>query len=282
MRKTTNAKRIIGSILEINRYFSSSLIKALLKKFSNHGSFSLGMRKKRSFLLVMKLFLFFALLLAFSSLSTFSKNSGYSWKDETGKYIDLMKGDKKIVRYVYERMDPKDRERTYKPFHHVYQADGDGFVTKGPGGKFTHHRGIYYGFSKCSALNAGGKKVRVDTWHCKGGYQTHEKIIKSHADENAAAHTVEIAWRVDDGSIFATEQRTLSFSHREDGSLQIDFSSVLSTQQKSVTLDGDPQHAGFNSELNEVAAKNAKQLIRASDRWKGRRARPKTGPETRI
>ena len=136
----------------------------------------------------------------------------------------------------------------------------DGFLTKGPGGKFTHHRGIYYGFSKCSALNAEGKKVRIDTWHCKGGYQTHEKVIKSHADGNGAGHTVEIAWRVDDGSIFATEQRTLSFSHRNDGSLQVDFSSVLSTKQESVTLDGDPQHAGFQFRAsNEVAAKNAKQ-----------------------
>ena len=140
---------------------------------------------------------------------------------------------------------------------HAYKRTEMVSVTKGPGGKFTHHRGIYY-VLKCSALNAG-KEGRVDTWHCKGAI----RLTKNHqvpCRRNAAAHTVEIAWRVDDGSIFATEQRTLSFSHREDGSLQIDFSSVLSTQQKSVTLDGDPQHAGFQLRAsNEVAAKNAKQ-----------------------
>ena len=65
----------------------------------------------------MKLLLLGTLLLAFPSLSIFSKHHGYSWKDEPGKHLDLMKGDKKIVRYVYERMDPEDRERTYKPFH---------------------------------------------------------------------------------------------------------------------------------------------------------------------
>ena len=116
----------------------------------------------------------------------------------------------------------------------------------------------------------------ADTWHCKGGHQTHEKVIKSHADGNGAGHTVEIAWRVDDGSIFATEQRTLSFSHRKDGSLQVDFSSVLSTKQESLTLDGDPQHAGFQFRAsNEVAAKNAKQTyyVRPKD---GKDAQGKT------
>ena len=57
----------------------------------------------------MKLLLLGTLLLAFPSLSIFSKHHGYSWKDEPNKHLDLMKGDKKIVRYVYERMDPEDR-----------------------------------------------------------------------------------------------------------------------------------------------------------------------------
>jgi peptidoglycan-associated lipoprotein len=47
-------------------------------------------------------------------------------------------------------MEPKDRERTYKPFYHLYDKNGEDFVTKGPGGKFTHHRGIYFGFDQYS------------------------------------------------------------------------------------------------------------------------------------
>ena len=39
--------------------------------------------------------------------------------------------------YVYERIKPEDRERTYKPFYHLYDIKGEKFVTKGPGGKFT-------------------------------------------------------------------------------------------------------------------------------------------------
>ena len=151
-------------------------------------------------------------------------------------------------------MIPEDRQRTYKPFHHVYQSDGEGFLTKGPGGKFTHHRGIYYGFSKCSFTDKEGKKHRVDTWHCKGAYQTHEKFIRSHADSKSAGHTVEIAWRLDDGSVFALETRTLRFSLRPDDSLQIDFGSVLSTDHQPLILDGDPQHAGFQFRASDEAA----------------------------
>jgi hypothetical protein len=164
-------------------------------------------------------------------------------------------------------MDPKDRERTYKPFHHVYQSDGKGFLTKGPGGRYTHHRGIYFGFSKCTAQDKDGKKVGIDTWHCKRAYQTHEKIISQEGGDKAV-QKVEIAWRIDDGTVFATEQRQLTFSHREDGSLQVDFESNLSTTQDKVGLDGDPQHAGFQFRAsNEVAASTAKQTyyVRPND-----------------
>ena len=52
---------------------------------------------------------------------------------QAGEYTDLRFGNKNVVRYVFERMKPDDRERTYKPFHHVFQSDGKGFLTKGPG-----------------------------------------------------------------------------------------------------------------------------------------------------
>ena len=196
--------------------------------------------------------------LLFVSTTAFAEK-GFQWKDEAGKHVDLLKDGKNVARYVYERMDPKDRERTYKPFHHVYQADGKDFLTKGPGGKYTHHRGIYFGFSKCTAQDKDGKKVGVDTWHCKRAYQTHEKFLVQEGG-GKAVQKVEIAWRVDDGTVFATEQRQLTFSHREDGSLQVDFESTLSTTQDKVGLDGDPQHAGFQFRAsNEVAEKTKGQ-----------------------
>ena len=42
----------------------------------------------------------------------------FSWIETKGTHIDLRYGDQNIARYVYERMNTKDRERTYKPFYH--------------------------------------------------------------------------------------------------------------------------------------------------------------------
>ncbi len=155
---------------------------------------------------------------------------------------------------MYEKMDPNDRERTYKPFHHIYQSDGKDFLTKGPGEKFTHHRGIYFGFSKCSVLNSDGTRINLDTWHCKRGYQLYEKTIHQNVGNKKATHTIEISWRVEDGTIFATVQRTLSFFILLDNSIKVDFNSKPSTTQEEVRLDGDPQHAGLLFRVaNEVA-----------------------------
>lgn len=209
----------------------------------------------------MKNFRIFALAILVCSMMLTSWGK-LKWIDSEGKFIDLVMGDRKVARYVYERMIPEDRERTYKPFHHLFDFQGKDFVTKGPGGRFTHHRGIYYGFSKCSALDANGKSVSVDTWHCKRGYQTHEKIIHQSTSQNQASIESKIAWRVDDGTIFINEKRKLTFGISDEESLQIDFLSTLSTTQPRVTLDGDPQHAGFQFRAsNEVAEKNAKQTF---------------------
>ena len=84
-------------------------------------------------------------------------------------------------------------------------------------------------------------------WHCKRGYQTHERILQQKVDREKASIKSEIAWRVDDGTIFISEER-VTFQFSEDVRLQIDFVSVLSTTQPLIKLDGDPQHADFNSE----------------------------------
>jgi hypothetical protein len=206
---------------------------------------------------------------------------GFAWQDTPGKHADLSFDEKKVARYVYEKIDistPERREETYKPFHHVYDAAGRDFITKGPGGKFPHHRGIYYGFSKTGYTDASGKERTVDTWHCRpgksgepGAHQTHEEILEQSADAKRAAQKVRIAWRGEDGSVFANEERTLVFSFADDGALVVDFSSKLIPVAGKVTVDGDPQHAGFHFRASgEVADVTAKETYYI---------RPKTGKD---
>ncbi len=211
------------------------------------------------------------LLLPFLALAlspSLTAADGFAWKDTPGKFIDLTFDDKPVARYVHERIDfssAERRELTYKPFHHVYDASGEHFLTKGPGGKFPHHRGIYFGFSKCRFIK-DGKEVSVDTWHCKpgkgdqpGAHQTHEEVIKQEADARSATQRVRIHWHDNDGAVFVVEERQLIFFHAEDGALIVDFTSTLTPTVGKVTLDGDPQHAGFQFRAsNEVAENTAK------------------------
>lgn len=196
--------------------------------------------------------------------ATASFASDYSWHDTEGKYMDLRIDGVPVIRYQYEAIDessPERRHDTYKPFHHVFDADGKDFITKGPGGKFSHHRGIYFGFSKCSYTDSEGKVHKnIDTWHCKKAHQVHKKLIKKSADEKSASMTSEIAWIDNEGAEFATEIRTLTFSKKENGDLVVDFDSVVTPLHPAMRVDGDPQHAGFQFRANnEVAESTAKQ-----------------------
>ena len=149
--------------------------------------------------------------LALTLTLTSMAHAGFEWKDTAGKHTDLTLDGKNIARYVYEAIDTSSKERrteTYKPFHHVFGTDGETLITKGPGGQFTHHRGIYYGFSKCSYTGKDGKNHRVDTWHCKGDtHQAHLEVLEQSAGAGSATQKVAIAWNGNGGETFATETR---------------------------------------------------------------------------
>ncbi|NNE90320.1 MAG: hypothetical protein HKN23_01610 [Verrucomicrobiales bacterium] len=208
----------------------------------------------------MKRTIFPVLLAAISATQVATAADGFEWKDTEGKHVDLLFNGRPVARYQYERINDERREETYKPFHHVYDWEGEDFITKGPGGQYTHHRGIYYGFSKCSYKTEDGKEFKgQDTWHCSKAHQTHEKFIQQTADEQRAEQTVEIDWHGNDGTVFTKEKRTLIFSFQGDD-LVVDFHSVLVPTQPEVRVDGDPQHAGFQFRAsNEVSASTKKE-----------------------
>jgi len=91
----------------------------------------------------------FVLLTLVPLLATLPASAEFTWTDTGGKHLELTFQNRPVARYLYEAIDessPERRDETYKPFCHIYRPDKRGeFLTKGPGGKFTHHRGIYYG-----------------------------------------------------------------------------------------------------------------------------------------
>ncbi len=215
----------------------------------------------------MKAIILYGLILSLSTLAQAA--SPFEWVDTAGKFVDLKYKSRNIARYVYEGIDessPERREATYKPFCHIYRpGSNDQFITKGPGGKFTHHRGIFYGFSKISYTDRDGKKhEKVDNWHCRQAYQIHRNFIEKEAGEDSAQFTALIDWVGNDGEVFANEERTMRFS-LSDSDVVVDFESKLTPTVPEVHLDGDPQHAGFQFRANNEVAEessNATYYIR--------------------
>lgn len=195
----------------------------------------------------------------------------FVWTDTEGKYLELSYKDKPLARYVYEAIDessPERREETYKPYCHLYFYQWNHYghlLTKGAGGQFSHHRGVFYGFNQISYVDAAGQKhEKVDTWHCRRAYQVHRRFTAREADARSAHFTSEIEWIGHDGAPFATESRTMRFT-LDGGDVLVDFESTLRPNVAELHLDGDPQHAGFHFRAhNEVHEKtqNATYFLR--------------------
>lgn len=189
-----------------------------------------------------------------------AEGAGYRWQ-EASPGETILAFDKPVLKYVHPTLDetsPQTREQTYKPFHHVYSPDGSRIVTKGPGGKYTHHRGLYFGFNRVSYGPDFAEKC--DVWHCKApAYQAHEKVLSADEGFVLGRHALAIGWHGAKGEKFADERRELTVYNVAGGQF-IDFTSVVSTVDGPVKLDGDPQHAGFHFRAdNEVAEKTSKQ-----------------------
>ena len=178
------------------------------------------------------------------------------------EFIELKQGGRSILRYMCAPLDESNaesRSATFKPYHHVYDPTGKRFLTKGAGGLFPHHRGLFYGFNK---ITYGDGKQQADTWHCnKNEFQSHEGVIATETGPVLGSHTVKIAWHGQDKAVFAEEQRQMTVFNLPGGTM-IEFASLLESKVGKIHLAGDPQHAGFQFRATQdVPDKTAKQTF---------------------
>lgn len=192
---------------------------------------------------------------------------GFVWQVAPKESAELRFGGRPVLRYMCKPLDPTNRVETYKVFHHLYNPAGTAIVTKGPGGRYTHHRGIFFGFSRCSYEGA----KRVDTWHCGGDtYLSHEGYLAQEAGPVMGRHRVAVDWHGVAKKVFLKETRELTV-YRLPGGTLVEFASRLATTGGKVKLDGDPQHAGFQFRAaNEVAAKTSRQTYYLRTDGKGK------------
>jgi hypothetical protein len=185
-------------------------------------------------------------------------STGFQFHDEAGKYNELKFGDRPVMRYMYEAIDRSSPERigeTYKVFHHVYDPAGSRYVTKGPGGLFPHHRGLFFGFNR---ISYGDQKA--DIWHCRNGeQQAHTEFLAEEAGPVLGRQQLAIDWHGQDNNIFAKEKRELT-AYNTPGGVMIEFATALTSQVGKVRLDGDPQHAGFQFRGSQDIPDKTKEL----------------------
>ncbi|MGB0582599.1 MAG: DUF6807 family protein [Limisphaerales bacterium] len=150
--------------------------------------------------------LIFSLALIVATSSVFG--GGFSVKERKGKTVTVAYEGKPVVHLMTsdDRSTKEAAHANYKVFLHVddmLDSEGAGTITKGAGDKFTHHRGIYIGWSKTRI----GKKS-YDTWHMKGEVrQVFQRLVDWKTTADSATFTAAIDW-VDGEEILLSEQRT--------------------------------------------------------------------------
>lgn len=165
----------------------------------------------------------------------------------------LLLGGKPLVRYEmpgYDASDEARRAASFKPFHHVFDPVTGIRLTKGDGGQYPHHRGIFFGYNRIA--HGPGKGTRSDCWHCPGKErQEHRETIVESAGPVAGVQRTAIDWVGSDGEQILGETRELDVVPVPGGTV-IDFASRLEAPTP-VSLDGDPQHSGVHFRAsNEV------------------------------
>ena len=98
---------------------------------------------------------------------------GFSLRDKPGEYLDILLDGRVVGRYMYayDKSTRKRQAETYKPYLHVFDAQGKAPITKGPGGQDTHHRGIYIGWQQ-----VGFQGEKYNLWEMGGGAIVHQKF----------------------------------------------------------------------------------------------------------
>jgi len=201
---------------------------------------------------------FFAVGITFTACTQLVSAADFAINETTGKHIDVTYDGKSVLRLMTanDTSDETSAHETYKVYAHVMDptdAENSRTLTKGAGHQYTHHRGIYIGFSRAEVEGVGG----VDTWHMKNGVRQHfNKIIEQEVTDETATLTVAIDWVKNDEPLMS-EQRTF-IVHKPDssGALLIDTSSEITATVGKTVLKGDPEHAGLQFRAHEEVAKN--------------------------
>ena len=169
---------------------------------------------------------------------------GFAWTHQPGEFAEMKFGDRPVMRYMCKPLDESSeasRAGTDKVYHHLYDPSGTRYVTNGPEGIYPHHRGLFFGYSRCSYEGCPD----ANTWWCQGdNHESHEGFAAEEAGPVLARHRVDVDWHGKGKKVFAREIREMTVYNVPGGTL-VEFATRLASTVGPVKLDGDEQHAGF-------------------------------------
>lgn len=168
-----------------------------------------------------------------------------------GDRAELWLGGSLWLNTLTPTFDPDRAEDTYKVYTHVYNFAGTEPITKGVGGKFTHHRGLFIGWKDTLV---GG--TDYDTWHMPNCYQRHAKWAGFPTKGTGIWQIEHIDWCALDGKPFITEVRSIGAWPHKSGARVIDFVSELTSRAGTIQLKGDLQHAGMQIRMAQEVAEH--------------------------
>ena len=200
--------------------------------------------------------------------------AAFELKDTAGVHLDVTLDGRIVARwmYAYDNSSAERLHETYKPYLHIFGADAAKPITKGAGGKYSHHRGIFCGWK----VSVAGKTY--DFWHILKDLNTakknfgkpshlmlHQEFLDRKAGADQAAFTALIHWNDPAGNVLIKEARTHVFTRRPAPAIiQVDLVTRLKAVAGDAKFGGDPEHAGCQYRpANEVDVKKTKYVFPA-------------------
>jgi len=181
----------------------------------------------------------------------------FSFVDEKDKQLDLLFGDRKVTRFMYEFGhidDAKARFAVAKPFTHVFDSTGEYVITSPGGDPYPHHRGIFLGY-KVKSPRGGG-----DFWHVRNVWQRADGIVST-AGPAAGQMTATVLWESKQDYPVVREERTITVYRQSTPQLVLDFHSVLTPVEGEAEFGGDPEHAGCQFRPHFDVNKRGKETV---------------------
>ncbi|REL24657.1 hypothetical protein DYD21_17515 [Rhodohalobacter sp. SW132] len=187
----------------------------------------------------------------------------FSWQRTGEQSVQLQHDGQPLIQYEHPVFDTENIEETKKPFHHVFDPVSGDLITKGLGGLYPHHRGIFFGYNQLRI-----DEKQLDIWHANEGERSeHEEFEEEISGPVFGGHIVQIHWKDHDGNVMLNETRDIRAFRYNDHSFFIDFHTKLTSVAGPAELAGDLQHAGVQFRAAQYVADHSEetQFIRPGE-----------------